>query len=47
MNQRKLEGLGWDFLVVWECELKDVDMLGMRLIEFLGEQHRSALLENQ
>lgn len=36
-NQRELKEMGWDFLVIWECELKDFDMLGMRLIEFLDE----------
>jgi DNA mismatch endonuclease (patch repair protein) len=36
-NQRELRRMGWDFLVVWECELKDFDILGIRLIAFLDE----------
>ena len=34
-NQRALRKLGWNFLVVWECELKNVDAIGVRAIEFL------------
>ena len=34
-KQRALRQLGWDYLVVWECELKDFGVLGLRLIEFL------------
>lgn len=37
-NQRELRSLGWDYLVVWECELKDLDTLCWRLIEFLDEE---------
>ena len=36
-NQRELRKLGWDFLVVWECELRDTDVVALRLIEFLDE----------
>jgi DNA mismatch endonuclease (patch repair protein) len=36
-NQRALKRLGWDFRVVWECELKDIDEVSLRLIEFLGD----------
>jgi DNA mismatch endonuclease (patch repair protein) len=36
-NQRALNKLGWDFCVVWECELKDVDKVSLRLIEFLDQ----------
>ena len=28
--------LGWDVLVVWECETSDEDLLRRTLIEFLG-----------
>jgi DNA mismatch endonuclease, patch repair protein len=34
-NQRALRKLGWDYLIVWECQLKDFGALGLRLIEFL------------
>jgi DNA mismatch endonuclease, patch repair protein len=31
----KLRGLGWDVLVIWECEAKDAARLKERLLEFL------------
>lgn len=31
-----LRELGWDVLVVWECETSDEDLLRRTLIEFLG-----------
>ena len=34
-NRRKLRQLGWDVLVVWECQLKDETALGERLRSFL------------
>ncbi len=36
-NQRKLRRLGWDFLVIWECETKDVEELAKRIVAFLEE----------
>lgn len=36
-NQRELVRLGWDFLVVWECELKNSAALKLRFIDFLDE----------
>ena len=35
-NEMKLRGLGWDFLVVWECELRALGRLAARLTSFLG-----------
>lgn len=35
-NQTALSGLGWDVLVVWECELKDLDPVLGRVADFLG-----------
>lgn len=35
-----LEQLGWDVLVVWECEIKDRVALGERLQNFLGPASR-------
>ena len=35
MNQEKLVAIGWDFLVVWECEIMDKEALTSRIIEFL------------
>ncbi len=36
-NQRTLLNLGWDVLVLWECELKDQDQLSLRLKNFLSK----------
>lgn len=36
-NQRALKKLGWGFLIVWECELRDRGRLSERLLDFLGE----------
>ena len=34
-NQRRLKEAGWDVLVVWECETKDVHLLEHKLLNFL------------
>src|SRR3712207_3762290 len=34
--QRRLEEMGWDILVIWECIAKDTDALEQRLCDFLG-----------
>lgn len=36
-NQQKLREGGWKFLVVWECQLKDVDSLRALIGDFLGD----------
>ncbi|MDE0332847.1 MAG: very short patch repair endonuclease [Nitrospinae bacterium] len=36
-NQRLLREMGWDVLVIWECEMKDRDALKERISAFLGE----------
>ena len=35
-NRRSLRLQGWKILTVWECELKNVDGVRNRLVEFLG-----------
>lgn len=35
-NQAELLRKGWDYLIVWECELKDLDHLQTRISTFLG-----------
>jgi DNA mismatch endonuclease, patch repair protein len=35
-QQAELKALGWDFLVVWECELKNVEDLMTKVSNFLG-----------
>jgi len=35
-KQEQLKKLGWDVMIIWECELRDLDRLGERVREFLG-----------
>ena len=35
VNQAALAELGWSYLVIWECELQDLEKLSKRLNEFL------------
>lgn len=37
VNQDKLANLGWDFMIAWECELRDMDALALRIKSFLGD----------
>ncbi len=34
-NLRRLEGDGWRVLIVWQCELNDLEVLKKRLYEFI------------
>jgi DNA mismatch endonuclease (patch repair protein) len=34
-NLHKLESLGWKVLVVWQCELRDLNFLKTKLYEFI------------
>jgi len=36
-NQAALKQMGWDVLVIWECELGDLQRLAKRVEEFLEE----------
>ncbi|MFW6114303.1 MAG: very short patch repair endonuclease [bacterium] len=36
-NQRLLRQIGWEFLVVWECETRDLEQLTKKIVEFLEE----------
>ena len=31
-----LDGLGWRQIVIWECQLKQIESLRMRLAQFLA-----------
>lgn len=37
-NQRQLESLGWRVLVIWECEMSDVECVSVIIREFLQKQ---------
>lgn len=41
MNIHRLEHLGWNVLVIWQCELKNIDSVRKRLIQFLGPTRTS------
>jgi DNA mismatch endonuclease Vsr len=38
--QEQLASLGWDVLVLWECEIKEIERVRRVLIDFLGAQKR-------
>ncbi len=38
-----LAALGWGLLVLWECELKDRDVLAARLLDYLGPPGRGGV----
>ena len=44
-HQAKLKEIGWDVLVIWECEIKDPGKITQRLREFLGEPGKQASLQ--
>lgn len=35
-NYRRLHEIGWESMVVWECELRDLDEVLRRIAHFLG-----------
>jgi DNA mismatch endonuclease, patch repair protein len=37
-NQSGLRALGWNVLVVWECELKDVGLLRERIVSIITQR---------
>ena len=37
-HQRKLLELGWDVLVIWECQVSVLDVLKAKLKRFLGSR---------
>jgi len=37
-NQRKLDTMGWLALVIWECELRDIQSVTNHVVSFLGQQ---------
>jgi len=39
---RELKKRGWSVLVLWQCQLKSVDVLTRRLLRFLGKQSATA-----
>ena len=38
-NQRKLRKDGWRLMVVWECQLAELERLERRILEFLSQEN--------
>jgi DNA mismatch endonuclease (patch repair protein) len=36
-NQKKLNAMGWSYLVIWECQLSKLTTLRTKIIKFLDE----------
>jgi len=36
-NLEELDSGGWESMVIWECELKELDNVERRVRDFLGE----------
>lgn len=41
-NERKLRANGWEVMIVWQCELDDLEKISRRLGRFLGNRSREA-----
>jgi DNA mismatch endonuclease (patch repair protein) len=37
-NQVELQSLGWNVLVVWECEMKNLDKVACKINEYLSDK---------
>ncbi|MEJ5202816.1 MAG: very short patch repair endonuclease [Anaerolineales bacterium] len=37
LNYQKLAEMGWQYLVIWECEIKDLNSLQEKIVAFLGD----------
>lgn len=37
-NQERIQELGWRFLIVWECELKNMEALENKIRRFLDDE---------
>lgn len=40
-NRQDLQALGWQYLTLWECELRDMDQTLRHTTEFLGPPNQS------
>lgn len=44
LKRRELRKQGWDFLVVWQCELRKPEKALDSMVQFLRERYRKVLL---
>lgn len=35
-TKKRLKALGWDSIVIWQCQLKRTDLVQQRIMKFLG-----------
>lgn len=47
LAQTKLLDMGWECLVVWQCELKDPDALSSKMIDFLNNNTGKDILRGR
>lgn len=38
-NLTQLKAMGWEYLIIWECELRDTKTLRQKIAEFLSASH--------
>ena len=41
-QEEQLRPLGWSVLVIWQCEMADLETLAVRLQDFLGSREARA-----
>ena len=44
INTTNLRVLGWDAMVIWECETNDLESLTPRLLEFIDDGERNGVI---
>ena len=37
-SQSELQSLGWSVLIIWECEIKNLDKIACKIIEYLSDR---------
>jgi DNA mismatch endonuclease (patch repair protein) len=42
LNEATLKAAGWDVATIWECEIKNSDLIAKRIVRFLSQETKSA-----
>jgi DNA mismatch endonuclease (patch repair protein) len=45
--QKELTDLGWRYLIIWECELNDIDIVRNKVLYFLNNNEYTSKLVNE
>lgn len=45
VTNKNLKKLGWEVLIVWSCEVKDIDQLKNKLLSFLDNNNKKYMHE--